>query len=186
MGLNLNNIVVSGRLSCDSETRSTQGGRLVTSFSIFVTYRLSKDQQSGEWQEDGLWMDVEKWEPQNGQPRGYARGQEVAVTGRLKEHRWQGKDGQERRKIVLVADTVREVTKPNVQNGGQQNGGYGSRQSSPAPQSNGYGQPPPYNPPPVNGTYSPVAQYAKQQKQQQAAPQPPKADDSDVPDDMPF
>ena len=183
MTLQLNQITVSGRLNADSETRSTQTGRLVTSFGIFVTYRLTRDQQTGEWQEDGFWMDVEKWEPQNGQPRQYLKGQEVVVTGKMREVRFQTRDGQEARRMRLVADIVREVTKP--QNAGQQNaGGYGQqRQAAPAPQSSGYGQPPPYNPPPVNGTYPP----------KQAAPKPQqRADAGDIPrqeevgDDLPF
>ena len=178
MGLNLNNIVVSGRLANDSETRSTREGRLVTSFGIFVIYRLSRDQNGG-WQEDGFWLNVEKWEPQNAQPRQYMKGDEVVVVGKLREHVWQANDGRDMRSMRLVAQDVRPVPKAEKkQQAAPQNGGYGYGQPTPPPAApRQYGAPAP--------APSPVAQYAKQQQTQQTPQQqPPPPDVTD--DDLPF
>ena len=179
MSLNLNNVVFSGRLADDAQTRSTQSGRLVTSFRIFVTFRLSRDQQTGEWSEDGFWIDVEKWEPQNAQPRPMAKGDEVVVVGKLREHVWQSNDGRDMRSMRLVAQDVRPVTKAEKkQQAAPQNGGYGYGQPTPQPAApRQYGAPAP--------APSPVAQYAKQQQTQQTPQQqPPPPDVTD--DDLPF
>ena len=185
MTLNLNNVVFSGRLADDAQTRSTQSGRLVTSFRIFVTFRLSRDQQTGEWSEDGFWIDVEKWEPQNAQPRPMAKGEEVVVVGKIREHAWQDNEGRDRRSLRVVASEVRPVSKPKAQQGAAQtpqNGGYGyapqPQQQRPAQNAGygGYSAPPKSAPPP-------------QQQRQQAAPpmpafQPPQPEVTD--DDLPF
>ena len=185
MTINLNNVVFSGRLADDAQTRSTQSGRLVTGFRIFVTFRLSRDQQTGEWSEDGFWIDVEKWEPQNAQPRPMAKGEEVVVVGKIREHAWQDNEGRDRRSLRVVASEVRPVSKPKSQQGAAQtpqNGGYGyapqpQQQQRPAQNAGygGYSAPPKSAPPP--------------QPRQQAAPpmpafQPPQPEVTD--DDLPF
>ena len=194
MGINLNNIVFSGRLADDAQTRSTQSGRLVTGFRMFVTFRLSRDQQTGEWSEDGFWIDVEKWEPQNAQPRPIAKGEEVVVVGKIREHAWQDNEGRDRRSLRVVASEVRPVSKPKAQQGAEpQNGGYGyapqSQQQRPAQNAGygGYSAPPKSAPPPQPQSAPPMPAFPPPQPQ--SAPpmpafQPPQPDVTD--DDLPF
>ena len=207
MGLNINQVTVSGRLARDSETRATQSGSRVVSMSIFVTESVRKDDK-GEWHENGLWLNVNQWFSDKGNPKQFFKGDEVICIGRLQEHRYE-KDGKETVLIRMVADSVKLVTPsknrpqevqqppqqgyygqaPQPQPYGQPpQGYYQAPQGYPPPQHQppqggyNYGQPqgyptPQYQPPQPQAQPSPVADYARQQQAAQA----PKVEASDIP-----
>ena len=139
MSLNINQVTVSGRLARDSETRATQSGSRVVSMSIFVTESVRKDEK-GEWHENGLWLNVNQWFSDKGNPKQFFKGDEVIAIGRLQEHRYE-KDGKETVLIRMVADSVKLVTpsknRPQEVQQPPQQGYYGQ-----APQPQPYGQPP--------------------------------------------
>ena len=207
MSLNINQVTVNGRLARDSETRATQSGSRVVSMSIFVTESVRKDDK-GEWHENGLWLNVNQWFSDKGNPKQFFKGDEVICIGRLQEHRYE-KDGKETVLIRMVADSVKLVTpsknRPQEVQQPPQQGYYGQ-----APQPQPYGQPPQgyyqapqgYPPPqhqPPQGGYNygqpqgyPTPQYQPPQPQaqpspvadyarQQQAAQAPKVEASDIP-----
>ena len=209
MSLNINNVIASGRLARDSETRATNNGSHVVSFAMAVTFSLRRT-ESGEWQEESAWLNVNAWYSEKAQPKQYFKGDEVICIGRLQENKFTNKDGKEVSQIRLVADSVKLVTpsknRPQDVQQPPQQGYYGQ-----APQPQPYGQPPQgyyqapqgYPPPqyqPPQGVYNygqpqgyppsqgygqvaPTPQpspVADYARQQQAA-QAPKADAADVP-----
>lgn len=205
MSLNINQVTVSGRLARDSETRATNNGSHVVSFSMAVTFSLRRT-ESGEWQEESAWLNVNAWYSEKAQPKQYFKGDEVLCIGRLQENKFTNKDGKEISQLRLVADSVKLVTpsKNRPQEGQQPQQGYygqapqyqqppqGYYQQPPqgypppqyAPPQGGYaygqpqGYPPPqYNPPQPQAQPSPVADYARQQQAAQA----PKVEAADVP-----
>lgn len=207
MGLNLNQVIVSGRLARDSECRALQSGSRVVTFSICVNFSLRRN-DNGEWEEEVCWINVNRWYTEKMQPIQLFKGDEVVVCGRLQEHRYTPKDSQkEVSEIRLVADTVRVATysknrpqnegQPQPQgaiNYGQPQNGYGNA-SQYGQQPQGYGQQPQqqYATPAQRAAtqylptqqYSPVEAYARQQQeQQQAQGNPPpqqNADEGDLP-----
>lgn len=207
MSLNINNVIVSGRLARDSEVRATNNGSHVVSFAIAVTFSIRKN-QNGEWEEESAWINVNAWYGEKAQPKQYYKGDEVICIGRLQENRYQ-KDGKDVSQIRLVADSVKLVTPSKnrpQENQQPQQGYYGQAPQYQQPPQGYYQQPPQGYPPPQyqppqggyaygqpQGFYnppqqpplpqqapqpSPVYEYAKQQ---QAQSQPTKADATDVP-----
>lgn len=209
MALNLNQVVVSGRLARDSECRALQSGSRVVTFTIFVQFSLRRT-DDGKWIEEGLWIDVNKWYAnENTVPIELYQGDEVLVTGRLQGHKFKPKDSEkEIQQTRIVADIVRLATpsKNRPQNEGQpqpqgainygqpQNGFGNAPQYGQSPQ--GYAQQPQqqYTSPAQRAAtqylppqqYSPVEAYARQQQeQQQAQGNPPPQQDADE-SDLPF
>lgn len=210
MSLNINNVIVSGRLARDSEVRATQSGSRVVSMSIFVTESVRKDDK-GEWHENGLWLNINQWFSDKGNPKQFFKGDEVICIGRLQEHRYE-KDGKETVLIRMVADSVKLATPSKnrpQENQQPQQGYYGQAPQYQQPTQGYYQQPPQGYPPPQyqppqggyaygqpQGFYnppqqpplpqqapqpSPVYEYAKQQQAQQVHP---KADSTDVPQEQ--
>lgn len=100
----LNKIIVMGRLTRDPETRRTQGGTAVTSFSLAVE-RDFKDKQTGERTTD--FIDCVAW-GHTGEfvSRFFTKGRMAIVEGRLQMRDWTDKAGNKRRSAEVVADQV--------------------------------------------------------------------------------
>jgi single-strand DNA-binding protein len=149
--LNINKVMLTGRLTRDPETKYLPSGQAVTQLSVAVS-RNFKD-KNGEWKEDTSFIDVEVW----GQAAERAaetlrKGRPVFVEGRLKQDTWE-KDGQKQSKIRVSADRVTGFdvpTRGSADGGGHDDGGdFGGggssapRQSRPSsrPSSGGRTQP---------------------------------------------
>ena len=100
----LNKIIVMGRLTRDPETRRTQGGTAVVSFSLAVD-RDFKDRNTGERTTD--FIDCVAWR-QTGEfvSRYFTKGRMAIVEGRLQIRDWTDKEGNKRRSAEVIADNV--------------------------------------------------------------------------------
>lgn len=97
--MSLNRISVMGRIGKDLELRRTQSGKAVTSFPIAVD-RDRKDAGTD-------WFDVVAWERTAEFAAQYcAKGRKVVVDGRLQARDWTDKDGNKRRSVEIIANSV--------------------------------------------------------------------------------
>lgn len=137
----LNTVMMVGRLTKDAEIRYTAGGMAIVSFSIANN---SPKKDGDKWVDEASFFNVSYFgKPAEGLKQYLTKGKQVAVSGRLKQERWD-KDGQPQSRVVINADDVQlfggheNGTQGQYQNQPQQNGGY-PQQSY--PQNNGYRQP---------------------------------------------
>lgn len=190
--MDLNRVIIQGRLGGDPEGMAFQNGTTCSRFSIAVNGREKGSE---------IWVDVKAWGKQADNCNRYLqKGRAVIVEGRIAMDEWTDKNtGKRRRSMYVSADNVifgseqrSEQRQAQGQGGYQhQGGGYhdggenagqqqwaGYQQQQYQPQQQ---QPPQYKPPPQ--TYQP------QPVQQQL----PMADTTDIPkgepeleEDMPF
>ena len=100
MALGLNKVMLIGNLGKDAETRRTQNGTAVTSFSIATGFR-TKDPSTGDWREESEWHNIVLWDAER--VAEYLRkGTQVFVEGRLKTSKYQDKSGVDRWKTEVV------------------------------------------------------------------------------------
>lgn len=89
--MNLNNIVVAGRLGADPELKTTNNGKSVSSFSI-ATNRTWKDQQ-GNKQEQTEWISCVAWgRTAEVISQYFKKGKEIYIEGRLQTRMWKDKN----------------------------------------------------------------------------------------------
>lgn len=95
--MNTNSVIITGNLVRDPELRETNAGP-VCSFAVAV---------NGYKDDDVSYVDVTAWNKTAELVTQYcSKGKKVAVTGRLKQDRWQDNDGNNRSKLAVVASQV--------------------------------------------------------------------------------
>jgi single-strand DNA-binding protein len=99
-----NSITVVGNLTRDPELRFTNAGKAVVSFGIAVSRRY---QVNNEWQEQTSFFNVTAWD-QLGEnaAASLTKGTRVLVSGRVEVREYQGRDGEKRTSVDIVADEV--------------------------------------------------------------------------------
>jgi len=101
---NLNSVLIEGNLVRDPEYRSTPKGAAVCKFSI-ASNRFFRQDDAIE-KEVGF-FDVESWGKLAERASEIGRkGKGVRVVGRLKQDRWQSKDGKAMSKVSIVAEHI--------------------------------------------------------------------------------
>ena len=104
-------IILIGNLTRDPETRATQSGVTVCTFTIAVNRRFA---QNGEKQTD--FFRINAWR-QLGETcaRYLSKGRKVAVVGELQPRTYEGNDGTTRMSLDVVADEVEFLTPKGAQ-----------------------------------------------------------------------
>lgn len=97
----MNIISASGRIGKDAETRFTQSGEPVTSFSVADDVYAGKEKQT-------IWWTCTYWGKRGEAVSQYLRkGASVTVVGQVSERKWQDKDGMERKSMeIRVVDVA--------------------------------------------------------------------------------
>jgi single-strand DNA-binding protein len=134
--VDLNHVVLIGRLTRDAELKAIASGQSVCKFSIAVNRRRKNGDQ---WEDEANFFDIVVWGRQGESLHQYlVKGKMVAVDGELRQDRWQ-QDGQNRSKIEIVANNLQLLGGSGgggSQGSGNQgfggNSGYGSQNSAPA------------------------------------------------------
>ncbi len=130
---NLNKVMLIGRLTRDPEVRTFSNGGKVAKIGFAVNNR-KKDQQSGQWVDDPVFLDVECFNRgENGRQADLVesslrKGQQIFIEGHLRMDNWTDKEGQKRSKLVIVVDNF-QFLEPR-QDG---EGGARPQRSAPAP-----------------------------------------------------
>lgn len=107
---NLNKVTLIGRLTRDPELVSFQNGGRVAKIGFAVNNRV-KNQQSGQWEDKPVWLDVKAFNRDTGRKLAdlceqyLKKGHQVYIEGHLILEEWE-KDGQKRSKLVIVMDDM--------------------------------------------------------------------------------
>jgi single-strand DNA-binding protein len=133
--VDINQVVLVGRLTRDAELKSIASGQSVCKFSIAVNRRRKNGDQ---WEDEPNYFDVVVWGRQGESLHQYLlKGKMVGVAGELKQDRWQ-QDGQNRSKVEIVADNLQLLGgNPGSGNSGYNSGGAKDTQKGQGWQSQG-------------------------------------------------
>lgn len=124
--MDLNKVMIIGRLTRDPEARTTPQGVAVTNFSV-ATNRVWKDQQ-GQQQDSTEYHNVVAWRRLAEICAQYlSKGRQVYVEGHLQTRSWDGQDGQKRYRTEIVTDNM-------IMLGSGSGGGQASAQNRPQQQ----------------------------------------------------
>lgn len=104
--LNLNKVVLAGKLTADPELKQTQSGISVLSFTIAVNRRYggkSADGQPAQQQAD--FISCVAWR-QSAEfiSRFFHKGSSICVTGSIQTRNWQDQNGQKRYATEVIVD----------------------------------------------------------------------------------
>lgn len=128
--MDLNKVLLIGNLTADPEpVRFLQSGTAVGRLRLAVNRRYTG--REGDKREETLYIDVDVWGKQAENCAQYLRkGGQVLVEGRLKMDQFQTKEGENRTKYVIVAETVRFGARPEGGGGGGGRSGGRHQESS--------------------------------------------------------
>ena len=124
----VNKVILIGRLGKDAESKFTQSGTSVATFSIATSWR-QKDQQTGEWKEHTDWHNIVLWRSENVAPY-LTKGTQVFVEGRLQTRNYENKEG---RKVYVTEVVAEELILLGGRQGGEGSGGGGGEYSQQQP-----------------------------------------------------
>jgi len=102
----MNVVAISGNLGKDCDLRRTQSGMAIANFSIAVS-DSKKNQQTGEWEKITHWVDCVLFGTRAEKLADYlVKGTKLAISGKLRQSKWQDKDGNNRSKLEVVVDEI--------------------------------------------------------------------------------
>jgi single-strand DNA-binding protein len=98
--LNINKVVLAGRLTKDPELKQTTSGVSVTSFSIAINRRY----KAGE-QQEADYLDIVAWR-QTAEfiTRYFRKGSSIAITGSAQVRKWTDNNGGKHSAVEFVVD----------------------------------------------------------------------------------
>ncbi|MFH1354185.1 MAG: single-stranded DNA-binding protein [bacterium] len=103
--MDLNKVMIIGRLTADPEARTTPQGVSVTNFSV-ATNRVWKD-DSGNQQDRVEYHNVVAWRRLAEICAQYlSKGRQIYVEGHLQTRSWEGQDGKKNYRTEVVADNM--------------------------------------------------------------------------------
>ncbi len=113
--VSLNKIMLIGNVGTDPEMRFTPNGNPVASFRL-ATSRLYTA-PDGERKQETDWFTIVTWKKQAESCNQFlTKGQRVYVEGSLRTRAWEGRDGQKRLSVEVIANRVlfldRQATSP--------------------------------------------------------------------------
>lgn len=116
--------VVMGNLVRDPETKQTNSGHSVTSFTLAVNGR----------NDDVAYIDCTAWNKGGETIAQYLhKGNPLLVSGRLNQSRWQDKDGNNRSRIDVVVDEFAFIGSKNNSDGSSTQTAQQTNYDEPAP-----------------------------------------------------
>ena len=113
--LNLNKVILCGRLTADPELKQTSGGIAVVSFTLAVNRRYqSKAADGTAAPQQADFISIVAWR-QTAEfiSRYFRRGSAICITGSIQTRTWQDQQGQKRYTTEVVADEAMFVDSKN-------------------------------------------------------------------------
>lgn len=100
MSLNLNKVILAGRLTADPELKQTNSGTAVTSFSVAVNRKYSKDKENAV-----DFIDCQAWR-QTAEfiCKYFQKGAAICIIGAIQKRAWTDQNGQKRYSVEIVVD----------------------------------------------------------------------------------
>ncbi len=133
--LNLNKVILGGRLTGDPELKTTASGISVVSFSLAINRRYqSKSADGSAPQQQADFIRVVAWR-QTAEfiSRYFRKGSAICITGSIQSREWQDQQGQRRTSIEVVADEAMFVDSKNESAGQYSPDAYATPSYSSAP-----------------------------------------------------
>jgi len=115
----------TGRLGRDSETKFTQGGMAICSFTVAVDYGYG-DNKGTNWIRASLFGA----RAEGKLPQYLVKGAQVAITGELKVREYDDKDGNKRTSVEVNVDKLDLIGGNASREASHQSSGNGSQQRS--------------------------------------------------------
>ncbi len=101
----VNRVIVMGNLTRDPELRYTPSGAAVTSFGLGINRRFRDG--SGAPKDEATFVEIVAWGKQAEVCGEYlAKGRLVLIEGRLRQERWETREGEGRSVLKVVADRI--------------------------------------------------------------------------------
>lgn len=111
--MDLNRVMIIGRLTRDPEGRTTPQGTSVTSFSVATNF-IWVD-ASGQRQEKVEYHNVVAWRKLADICNQYLKkGSKAYIEGRLQTRDWEGQDGVKRYRTEIIADNMIMLDRPGA------------------------------------------------------------------------
>ena len=105
MARGVNKVILVGNLGKDPELNYLPSGQAVAKFSL-ATSRSYKD-KSGELKEETEWHNIVAWGKLGEICAQYlAKGRQAYVEGRIQTRTWEGRDGNKRTSVDIVATDI--------------------------------------------------------------------------------
>ena len=105
MSLNLNKVILAGRMVADPELKQTQSGIAVLSFTLAINRRFQKSADGQAPQQQADFITCVAWR-QTAEfiSRYFHKGSCLCVTGSIQTRNWQDQQGQKRYATEVVVD----------------------------------------------------------------------------------
>lgn len=101
----VNKIIVIGNVGRDPELRYTANGKSMVQFSLATNHNFQKP--DGEWEKQTEWFRIVAWSQLAERTmESIQKGSQAYVEGRLQTRTWTGQDGQQRKEIEIIANTI--------------------------------------------------------------------------------
>ena len=112
--LNLNKVILCGRLTADPELKQTQSGIAVVSFTLAVNRRYQAKAADGAQAQQADFINVVAWR-QTAEfiSRYFRKGSALCLTGSIQTRSWTDQQGQKRYATEVVADEAMFVDSKN-------------------------------------------------------------------------
>ncbi len=103
--LNLNKVVLAGRLTADPELRQTPSGVSVVRATLAINRRFSRSNEQGEQQQQTDFITIVAWR-QTAEfiSKYFRKGSALCVTGSIQTRNWTDQQGQKRYATEVVVD----------------------------------------------------------------------------------
>ena len=140
----LNRVILMGRITQELELKQTSSGVQTLSFNVAV----ERNYTGADGQRQTDFITCVAWRQQaEFISRYFGKGRMIAIEGQIQTRTFQDKNGNNRKAVEVLVDSVSFTGEPKQQGGGsnyagnygsQNQGGYqqGGQQSAPAPQNN--------------------------------------------------
>lgn len=107
--LNLNKVIIGGRLTADPELKQTTSGVSVCSFTLAVNRRYSKDgQQEADFINCQAWRQTAEFIT-----RYFRKGSSLCIVGSIQTRSWTDQNGQKRFATEVIVDEAMFVDSKN-------------------------------------------------------------------------
>ncbi len=121
--MDLNRVILIGRLASEPELKYTPSGIAVTQFRLAVNRPMSAEARSSGQEKQADFIPIVAWRQSAEYAANYlGKGRLVAVEGRMQVREYVTQDGQKRRDTEVVADNLKSLDRPKE---GEEGGGGG-------------------------------------------------------------
>ncbi len=135
--MDLNKVMLIGNITNDIQTRTTQNGQSVATFSV-ATNRRWKDQATGELKEDAQFHNIVAWGRLGEICNQYmGKGKKIFIEGRIQTRSWDDQQsGQKKYFTEIVAENIIMLDKKGEPSGGEGNNNPGNSGNNLKPENN--------------------------------------------------